>query len=151
MQNFPHSYSVTATSSALGDVDLTTDGVARLSTDAPASFDGPGDRWSPETLLVAAVGDCFALTFRAVARASNLAWTSLICDVTGALDRVDRVPQFTAFEVRAILTVPAGTNVDAAGRVLAKAERGCLVANSLKAPVHLTPFVTVAVDAPAHA
>jgi uncharacterized OsmC-like protein len=30
-------------------------------------FDGPGDAWSPENLLLAAVQSCFLFTFQAVA------------------------------------------------------------------------------------
>jgi organic hydroperoxide reductase OsmC/OhrA len=122
---------------------LTTDGAPHLASAPPAEFDGPGDRWSPETLLVAAVGDCFILTFRAIARASKLPWTSLHCDVTGTLDRVDRVTRFTAFDIHAHLAVPAGTDQALAGRVLEKAEAGCLVSRSLSGATHLVADVEI--------
>ena len=64
-------------------------------------------RWAAKTLLVAAVADCFVLSFRAVARASRFEWVSLDCEVGGKLDRIDRVMRFTSFEVTAKLTVPA--------------------------------------------
>src|SRR5215831_13340660 len=99
MRDFPHYYSVAANSAALGDVELTSEGISAIRSASPKEFDGPGDRWSPETLLVGAVADCLILTFRAVARASRLAWTSLECDVVGTLDRPERVTQFTAFEI----------------------------------------------------
>jgi organic hydroperoxide reductase OsmC/OhrA len=137
MQNLPHHYAVTASACAEGAVDLTADGLPRLTSAAPPEFDGPGDRWSPETLLVGAVGDCFVLTFRAVARASRLPWRSLTCDVTGTLDRIDRVTQFTGFEIHARLELPAGVDSLAARRALEKAEAGCLVSRSLKAASRL--------------
>src|SRR5580765_3546120 len=126
MQAFPHQYSVEASGSGTGNVELKADGLPTLRSASPIPFDGPGDRWSPETLLVAAVGDCLILTFRAVARASGLAWTSLTCDVTGTLDRVERTTRFVAFEIRAQLCVPAGTDPDRARHLLEKAERSCL-------------------------
>ncbi len=141
MQELPHRYVVTAVGSAGGDVGLHSPGVPALVTSAPAEFGGPGDRWSPETLLVGAVADCFILTFRAVARAMKLPWDSLSCEVEGTLDRVDRATQFTAFAVRATLTVAPGTDLDQAHRALERAERGCLVTNSLKAAVHLESTV----------
>ncbi len=141
MQELPHRYVVTAVGSAGGDVGLHSPGVPALVTSAPAEFGGPGDRWSPETLLVGAVADCFILTFRAVARAMKLPWDSLSCEVEGTLDRVDRATQFTAFAVRATLTVAPGTDLDQAQRALERAERGCLVTNSLKAAVHLESTV----------
>lgn len=144
MQNLPHHYQVTATADAEGDVTLAGEGLPSLATAPPAEFGGPGDRWSPETLLCAAVADCFILTFRAIARASKLAWTSLECSVSGTLDRVERVTQFTAFTVHAKLVVPGGGNEEQAQRLLAKAEQSCLVTNSLKAQAHLEAEVVVA-------
>jgi organic hydroperoxide reductase OsmC/OhrA len=147
MQAFPHHYTVSADGSGTGDVELKADGLPTLQSASPIPFDGPGDRWSPETLLVAAVGDCLILTFRAVARASGFAWTSLECDVTGTLDRVERTTRFVAFEVRARLHVPSGTDPDRARQVLEKAERSCLISNSLSGTIHLIPMIEVAVEA----
>jgi organic hydroperoxide reductase OsmC/OhrA len=146
MRAFPHHYKVVAKGSAAGDVELGADGLSVLRTASPAEFDGPGDRWSPETLLVAAVGDCLILTFRAVARASGLAWTALDCDVTGTLDRLERTTRFVAFEILARLRVPSGTDPEGARRLLDKAERICLISNSLSAAIHLTPVIEVAAE-----
>jgi organic hydroperoxide reductase OsmC/OhrA len=143
MQAFPHHYTVRAAGFPAGDVELSADHVTALRSAPPAEFDGPGDRWSPETLVTGAVADCFILTFRAVARASKLPWTSLQCEAIGTLDRVDRVTQFTAFTVRAHLLVPAGTDREPALHALEKAERNCLIANSLKAKVHLVGDIEV--------
>ena len=132
MHPFPHLYAVSAQGTPENDVRLTSAGLPPLQTAPPAEFGGPGDRWSPETLFVAAIADCFILTFRAVARASKLAWTTLQCDVEGTLDRADHVTQFTGCTLRVRLTVPAGTDEAQARRLLDKAEHGCLVTNSLK-------------------
>jgi peroxiredoxin-like protein len=144
MQEFPHRYSVAAVASAAGEVTLESDRLLSLVSAPPVEFGGPGDRWSPETLLVAAIADCFVLTFRAIAGASKLPWTSLRCDVEGTLDRVERVIRFTGFLVRASLRVPAGTNEEQARRLLAKAEQSCLITNSLKGTSHLEAEVEAA-------
>lgn len=144
MQEFPHCYSVAAQADAEGDVALESARLPALATAPPAEFGGPGDRWSPETLLVGALADCFVLTFRAIARASKLPWLSLRCDVEGTLDRVERVTQFTSFRVRAALRVPAGANAEQAKRLLARAEQSCLITNSLKGNSHLEAKVEVA-------
>lgn len=143
MQTLPHRYTADAVGQGSGDVRLSSPGLADIASDAPAAFSGPGDRWSPETLLVAAVADCFVLTFRAVARAMQLPWLSVTCHVDGTLDRVDRAMQFTAFDVRAALRVPAGTSEDLARRALTKAEHTCLVSNSLRAERRLELDVQV--------
>lgn len=146
MQPFPHHYTAVASGSVDGDIELNAEALATLRSASPAAFGGPGDRWSPETLLVAAIGDCLILTFRGVARASGLAWTSLECAVTGTLDRVERTTRFVAFEVRACLRVPDGTNPDRARQVLEKAERSCLISNSLSGTFHLIPTIEVATE-----
>ena len=144
MQPFPHHYAVAARGSAFGDVVLNAERLSTLQSASPAEFGGPGDRWSPETLLVGAIGDCFILTFRGIARASGLAWTSLECDVTGTLDRPERTTRFVAFEIRAHLEVPDGTDLERAKVALEKAERNCLISSSLSGTVHLIPTIEVA-------
>ena len=137
MQDLPHHYAVTAVTKTVGEIDLTSPGLAKIVSAPPAEFGGPGDLWSPETLLVAAVADCFLLTFRAIARASKLDWVSLSCEVDGVLDRIDKVTQFTEFKLRVVLDAPHGTDELKAKRLLEKAEQGCLITNSLTAKSHL--------------
>jgi peroxiredoxin-like protein len=137
MQPLPHRYVVTAVPDPADHVTLSTPGVLPLTTAAPAEFGGPGDAWSPEALLVGAAADCFAITFRGVARASQLTWTGMTCEVAGTLDRVDGVMRFTRLDIAARLTVPDGTSEALAGRVLDKAKRNCLITNSMTAEVHL--------------
>lgn len=144
MHAFPHHYEVTASGTPDGDVAVTADRLSALHSASPVEFDGPGDRWSPETFLTGAVADCFVLTFRAIADASKLSWTSLECRSIGSLDRIDRVTQFTAFDLHVHLVVPAGSDQERARRALEKAERNCLISNSLKAGVRLTADIEVA-------
>ena len=144
MHAFPHRYQVKGAGRVTGDVELTAEWLPTLQSASPAEFDGPGDRWSPETLLVGAVADCFILTFRAIAAASRLSWISLDCDVTGTLDRVARVTQFTHFDVTARLVAPAGVDADEARRALEKAERNCLISSSLTASIALEVTVRIA-------
>jgi len=143
MHPYPHLYTVQATAEPTGDVPLTAAGLPAITTAPPAEFDGPGDRWSPETLLCGAVADCFLLSFRAVARASKLDWNSLDCSVDGKLERVEGRTFFTEIVVRATLRVPAGTDQDRATKLLEKAEHVCLVSNSLVAQRRLDPTVIV--------
>ncbi len=144
MQDLPHHYVVSASTTTDHSVKLSSQGLDDLSTAGPAEFGGPGDLWSPETLLVGAVADCFVLSFRAIARAARLDWNSLDCEAVGTLDKVERVTQFTQFDVKAELTVPAGTNEEKAHRLLEKAEKHCLVTNSMKASSELDATVRIA-------
>lgn len=132
MEAFPHIYSVEATGAASGIVSVDAAGLPELATEPPPQFGGPGDQWSPESLLAAAVASCFILTFRAIARASRLEWMRLQCSVEATLARAEGVTQFTRIVTRATLTVPESTSNAVCERALAKAEEGCLVANSLR-------------------
>lgn len=149
MDPFPHRYAAAARAAPDGDVTLESAAVAPLRSASPREFGGPGDRWSPETLLLAAVGDCFVLTFRAIAAASTLPWIAVSCEVEGTLDRIDRVTRFTAITLRATLEVPAGVNEETARRALEKAEHSCLITNSLKADTRLETAIHVTHPAPA--
>jgi peroxiredoxin-like protein len=143
MQAFPHHYKVQANASAEGNVILSGADKASMESAPPAEFDGPGDLWSPEDLLVAAVADCFILSFRAISKMSKLPWESLECRVEGTLDRVDRLTQFTEFKMFAKLTIGDEQDKDKAERLLQKAEDTCLISNSLKAVPHLETEVVV--------
>lgn len=141
MQNLPHHYVAMAVGRAEGDLSLTSRSAAALVSAAPEEFGGPGDRWSPETLLVASVADCFILTFRAIARASKLNWLDLSCEVVGTLDRVERITQFTHFLIKPRLVLPAEADEALALKLLQKAEQGCLITNSLRGASELAPQV----------
>lgn len=143
MEPFPHRYVVELDADEAGTT-VAAPGLPALVTAPPVQFGGPGDRWSPETLLVAAAADCFALTFRAVAAASHLTWSRLTCRGEGVLDRDAGGARFTALALHARLTLPPGGDADRAARLLEKAERGCLVSRSLAVRPTLT--VAVAID-----
>jgi peroxiredoxin-like protein len=124
-------------------VTLSASGLESITSAPPAEFEGPGDQWSPESLLVAAVADCFILSFRAIARASRLDWQSLSCDVDGVLDRADGGLRFTEFAVKASVTIGSEDDRDKAEKLMHKAEKSCLITNSLIADSHLEAEVLV--------
>lgn len=144
MDSYPHRYNVKAAAKTEGSVALASERLPSLSSAPPPQFGGPGDQWSPETLLVASAVDCLILTFRAIARASKLPWLSLDCDAEGVLDRVESVTRFTEIRLNARLVLPAGGDAERARRLLEKAEKTCLITCSLKAEPKLTTNVEIA-------
>ena len=132
MQDYPHHYLVSAEAGTKGTVSVNSEGLQSLDTTPPPEFGGPEGFWSPETLLVGSVANCYILTFRSIARASRFEWHSLSCSVDGVLDRVDRVTQFTEYHVKAVLHVPPGSDETKARKILEKANTHCLITNSLK-------------------
>jgi organic hydroperoxide reductase OsmC/OhrA len=141
MHPFPHRYTVSASIRPDGDVPLAAEGVRIIESASPKEFDGPGNQWSPEGLLTAAVADCFALSFRAIARASKYSWHSLEVRTAGTLDRVDGMLRFTQFATHARLQMSPGADPARGKMLLEKAESSCLISNSLNAERHLTTEV----------
>ncbi len=96
-----------------------------------------------EDLLMAAVADCFVLSFRAIAAASKFNWISLKCEANGKLDRVDRKVFFTEIKIHASLQIPPDSPLDRAKNLLEKAEHTCFITNSLSSDKHLDVQIDV--------
>ena len=143
MHPLPHYYHVSAIAEPDAPVSLDSGGLPPLSSAPPRDFGGSGDRWSPETLLVAAVCDCFVLTFRAIAKAVKFGWKRLECEGEGTLDRVDGIMCFTGIELQVRLEVSNPADRETALKLLEKTEKGCLISNSLRFAPTLHAHVSV--------
>jgi peroxiredoxin-like protein len=141
MHPFPHHYDAHLAGGPTGYIRVSTSGLPDLSAAAPKDFDGPGDAWSPEHLLLAAVETCFMLTLRSIAALSKVQFTALDVDIAGTVDRVDGVTRFTEIVLRARMTVARGTDRARVLRVMEKSEKACLVSASLSTPIRLEPEI----------
>jgi peroxiredoxin-like protein len=141
MKPLPHHYDVQLTGGPAGYAVVSSIGLPELRTAPPLDYDGPGDAWSPEHLLLAAVETCFLFTLRAVARASKLEFQALELDAQGTVDRQDGVTRFTEIVLRPRLTVAPGADRARAAAVLEKSEKACLVSASLSTPIRLAPEI----------
>jgi len=137
MQEYPHYYKAQASGKPDGEVQTDSAGLETIATTSPPQFGGPEGYWSPETLLIASIANCFVLTFRAVARASRFDWLDVQCEAEGRLEKFHTVTRFTFFTLKARLRVPEGTMKPKAELLLRKAENNCLVTNSLAADIRL--------------
>jgi len=144
MQDLPHIYHAAAAAEGAANVTVSSAGLPDIETAGPPEFGGPEGVWSPETMLVGAVANCFILSFRAIARSARLDWLTLNCKAEGKLEKIEKFNQFTEFKVTATLTVPAGANEKKAGTILEKAEKYCLITNSMKGESHLEAEVIIA-------
>ncbi len=141
MKPLPHHYDVQLTGGPAGYAVVSSIGLPELRTAPPRDYDGPGDAWSPEHLLLAAVQTCFLFTLRAVARASKLEFQALELDAQGTVDRREGVTRFTEIVLRPRLTVAPGADRARAASVLEKSEKACLVSASLSTPIRLEPEI----------
>jgi organic hydroperoxide reductase OsmC/OhrA len=97
--------------------------------------------WSPEHLFTASVASCLMTTFLAVAENSKLDFTSFSCRAVGKLDKVEGKLLMTEVALQPEVTIANANHHDLALRVLEKSEKACLISNSIKARVSLTPVV----------
>jgi len=137
MQALPHLYNVQVTSTADTYLTASSQGLPNLIIAGPAEFGGPGDQWSPETLMISAVANCFVLSFKAVANASKFSWKKIQCESIGKLDKVDRLMKFTQITTKVRLVIDDENAKEMALKLLKKAESICLVSNSLNSSLKL--------------
>lgn len=143
MKPLPHHYEVRLTGGPAGYATLSVQGAPDLRSAPPRDFDGPGDAWSPEHLLLASVETCFLFTLRSVAQASKVEFTALELSSEGTVDRKDGAIRFTEIVLRPRLTIPPGQDPARALRIMEKSEKACLVSASLATPIRLEPEITV--------
>ena len=133
MKPFPHTYTAAASAEPTGNVISTLNNSCSVEVAPPVEFDGVGDVWSPEELLMAAVANCLVLSFKSIARAYDLNWLHIECAADGQLEKVDRNVKFTKVHTRVKLTIDSIEDNDKANRIVKKAEDTCFITNSLSA------------------
>jgi organic hydroperoxide reductase OsmC/OhrA len=141
MKPLPHHYAVRLTGGPAGYAQLAAENRPVLRAAPPVEYDGPGDAWSPEHLLLAAIQSCFLFTFRAVARLSRVEFLGLEVEAEGTVDRADGLTRFTDIVLRPTLTIPGGGDHGRATEALQRTARACLVSASLASPVRVEPQV----------
>jgi len=124
---------------------LSVPGLPALQVATPPEFDGPEGFWSPEHFFVAAVNACVMTTFLAIAEASKLQFESYQAQASGKLEKPEGEGyRITEILIHPILVISRSRDLERASRILQKAEKHCLISNSIKASVHLEPQILVA-------
>jgi organic hydroperoxide reductase OsmC/OhrA len=109
---------------------------------APPQFGGVEGRWTPEDLLLTAVGSCFATTFRALADYSTFSYTDLEVEVAGTVQKAVSGYVFKEIVTRAYLALANEDDRDRALRLLHKTQELCLIARSLSIQHTFEPIVS---------
>jgi organic hydroperoxide reductase OsmC/OhrA len=109
----------------------------------PEFHKGEPNIWSPEHLFVTAANSCLMTTFLAIAENSKLDFLSFESKATGKLETIDGTTMITEIELRPKVAVREEKDRDKALRVIEKSEKACLISNSMKSRMILTPEVTI--------
>lgn len=124
--------------------DLRAPVLPSIHVDAPPEFKGHEGSWTPEHLFVASVNSCFMTTFLAIAENSKLEFVSFKADAKGKLEKLDGQGfMMTEITLRPKLIIANSRDAERASRILEKAEKNCLISNSVKTEVRLEPEVNV--------
>jgi peroxiredoxin-like protein len=125
--------------------DLRAPVMPNLKVDAPPEFKGHEGFWTPEHLFVAAVNSCFMTTFLAIAENSELEFVSFTANAKGKLEKLEG-QGFIMTEVvlRPKLLISHARDAVRAGRILEKAEKNCLISNSIKTETKLESEISFA-------
>lgn len=97
--------------------------------------------WSPEHLFTAAVSSCFMTTFLAIAEHSKLEFKNFSCPAKGKLSKLDGKFAMSQVVLEPVLIIINDEDREKAEKILHKAERVCLITNSLKTEVILNPLI----------
>lgn len=97
--------------------------------------------WSPEHLFTAAVSSCFMTTFLAIAENSGLEFKDLKCPAEGKLEKVEGKFLMTEVLLKPSLSIVNEADRNRAERIVQKAEKACLISNSITSKVSLQPEI----------
>jgi organic hydroperoxide reductase OsmC/OhrA len=99
--------------------------------------------WSPEHLYVAAANSCLMTTFLAIAENSKLDFVSFDSSATGKLEKVEGNLMISEIELKPVVVLKDEKDKERALRIIEKSEKACLISNSMKSKVVLSPEVII--------
>ena len=117
---------------------LRAPGLPDLEVSTPPEFKGEAGYWTPEHLFVAAAEVCLMATFIGIAENSKLHVEAYRSSARGHLEKVEgKGLVFTEIVISILITLESLEDRGRAERILEKAEKGCLVANSILSRLHV--------------
>jgi organic hydroperoxide reductase OsmC/OhrA len=120
--------------------ELASPGLEALQVASPPEFQGHEGMWTPEHYFVASVNSCFMTTFLAIAQMSKLEVVNFDSKAVGKLDKVEGAGyQMTEIVITPRLVIRYTKDLERARRILEKAEKNCLISNSIRSIVKLEP------------
>lgn len=121
---------------------LQAPGLPSLEVSSPPEFNGHEHTWTPEHLFVAAVNSCYMATFLTIAELSKLDFVSFASNAVGKLEKSEgQGYRITEIVLKPKLAIRFEYDAERAARIMEKAERNCLVSNSVLTAIKLEPEI----------
>ena len=103
----------------------------------PPAFGGPPDIWSPEDLLAGAVNSCIMTTSLFFLGKAGIELISYDSQAAARVEKTKEGLAVTGVSVKVSVSVANDDEADQAYAIIEKAEKTCLISNSLKCEVSL--------------
>jgi peroxiredoxin-like protein len=97
--------------------------------------------WSPEHLFVAAAEVCLMTTFLAIAENSKLDFSAYSSEAVGTLEKTENGFLMTKIVITPRIAISDEAKRDRALRIIDKAEKYCLISNSMHTDVSIEPVI----------
>lgn len=108
----------------------------------PPEFpNGVPNIWSPEHLYAGAINSCFMATFLAISENFKIEFESFECQTDIKLELIDRKFLITEAHLFPKVKLVHPEQKDKTLRVIEKSKENCLVTNSMKTEVFITPEI----------
>jgi organic hydroperoxide reductase OsmC/OhrA len=145
MENLRYSFEINAVWSSDRTVKINSPALPQsIETTIPPPFThGIAGYWSAEHLFLASLASCFAHTFQNIAQLSELPFDSFSCNISGDAEKIDKVFAFYSVKLFPTLIIPLETYRPKAESILEKAERNCIIANSVKTQIIIESKILV--------
>lgn len=110
---------------------------------SPPEFMGHPGVWTPEDFFVGAVIGCFMTTFLYQAQKHKLTFSALDIRGQGILEKVEKKYMISKIELIPHVVISSTEDTDKAKEIFELTEKHCLIADSIKSKLYLTPDIEV--------
>jgi len=123
---------------------LISKGLPSLEVATPPQFPGGHEGiWSPEHLFTASAEICLMTTFLSIAEKAKFPFINYTSTAVGTMEKTDTGFLMTKIVIKPTLSVDDELLREKGLKLLEKAEKYCLISNSMKSEVILEPTVVV--------
>ncbi len=107
----------------------------------PPEFKGHQGIWTPEELFVASVNTCIMTTFLYYIDKEELEFLSYESDAEGILEKVENKFMISTIKIKPKILVKQDADIQKVEKLIELCERSCLISNSIKSKVKVTPEI----------
>ena len=139
-----HTFTTSVKYSEMRKGVLSSEGLSSFEVATPPQFPGGHEGiWSPEHLYVASAEICLMTTFLSIAEKSRLEFVEYSSEAVGTLEKTDKGMVMTKIVIKPKVVIQDETKRERTLLLLEKAEKYCLISNSMKTEVTIEPMVVV--------